>query len=173
MNRIGEMKAYLETEKEAFLQKRLSEMAQACSKSCGESGKDLCCVMERLALREGGVFGISFLRSSYITGKHVFYVAHYLDDPFVEEAPEAVCLSMAGLFDKAEADSAALAEKLEGKFIRMYPGIREEIRRWYLDGLYERMDGVFTELLRDMWKEEGREVLYGGYMGEQKILGRI
>ena len=55
----------------------------------------------------------------------------------------------------------------------MYPGIREEIRRWYLDGLYERMDGVFTELLRDMWKEEGREVLYGGYMGEQKILGRI
>lgn len=68
MNRIGEMKAYLETEKEAFLQKRLSEMAQACSKSCGESGKDLCCVMERLALREGGVFGISFLRSSYITG---------------------------------------------------------------------------------------------------------
>ena len=57
--------------------------------------------MERLALREGGVFGISFLRSSYITGKHVFYVAHYLDDPFVEEAPEAVCLSIAGLFDKA------------------------------------------------------------------------
>ena len=114
MNRIGEMKAYLETEKEAFLQKRLSEMAQACNKSCGESGKDLCCVMERLAQREGGVFGISFLRSSYITGKHVFYVAHYLDDPFVEEAPEAVCLSMAGLFDKAEADSAVLAEKLEG-----------------------------------------------------------
>ena len=58
-------------------------------------------------------------------------------------------------------------------FRSMYPGIREEIRRWYLDGLYERMDGVFTELLRDMWKEEGREVLYGGYMGEQKILGRI
>ncbi len=114
--------------------------------------------------KTGGMVVIAYLRSSIVTGSHVFCIAYYKGEPFVEEEPERVYLDLRGVFKDAEADCMEMNRILGKKFVRVLDAEKEEIRRWYLHLLYERL-GTFTKPKEEECGTAGRiPVLYGGYM---------
>lgn len=81
--------------------------------------------------KTGGMVVIAYLRSSIVTGSHVFCIAYYKGEPFVEEEPERVYLDLRGVFKDAEADcmemNRILGKNLCGFWMRR--------RRRYADGI--------------------------------------
>ena len=76
---------------------------------------------------------ISWLRSSYKTESCAFYIAYYLDDPFVEEKMDSACYSMKILLDGIGEDLEFMGKKLRKKFVHVMSPETEEIRRWYME----------------------------------------
>ena len=141
MERIDAMKAFLcETVDgfvlDDFVGERLYKMQDGF-------GKELEKTVRKMAVHKTeGIVSISYLRSSIVTGSHEFYIAYYKDELFVEEEPEAVYLGMEQLFQGTESDCVEIFQILGKKFIRFLASEKEEIRRWYIWLLYERLGNL-------------------------------
>ncbi len=167
MDRIGEMKEYLYDVEESMLEERIS-MMKACCRNHENIRQEITHVIDGVTMnRVDGCVVISYLRSSYITGSHAFYIAQYADEPFVEEEPDSVYYSMGLLFEGVEADYRSLIKLLSEKYIRIMASEKEEVRRWYMEHIYRKLYEVFKLLLADT---RYKNIFYGSYMDEVKAL---
>lgn len=192
MERLEGMKGFLQEDKEILLQERLMLMETDMS-----ARDNLCSAIKKLTAGKKRTEGsgayslvIAFLRSSYITGSHEFYIACYEEKPFVEEEAEGVCCSMDFFFQGAEDDCAVLYKKLQKEYVRILDGEKEELRRWYMDGMYKKCGTLFGKFLKETrWRDgaespEGEEfqreaaeeaaadVYYGEYMEGLERIGK-
>lgn len=167
MDRIEEMKDFLHDAEECILEERIQRM-KACCKSHESIKQEIVYIIDGVIMnRQEGYVVISYLRSSYITGSHAFYIAQYADEPFVEEEPDSVYYSMGSLFEGVEEDYRRLHKLLESKYIRIMASEKEEVRRWYMDNIYSKLYEVFKLLLADT---KYKNIFYGSYMDELKSL---
>ena len=116
---------------------------------------------------------ISFLRSSYITESHEFYIAYYFDEPFVEEEPDSRYYDLGLLFEGIDNDLECMNKELGKKFIRILSSEKEEIRRWFVDNIYIGLGKSFKLLFEDIQPQRNLEVFYGSYMGELELIGKV
>ncbi|MCX4352343.1 MAG: hypothetical protein OSJ60_11970 [Lachnospiraceae bacterium] len=173
LERIKEMKEFLENSEEDLLMKRIDKM-QSVFRNEEKLKKELLETIEELAEeKENGCVVISFLRSSYITGSHDFYIACYSDEPFVEEEPDSRYYSLGLLFEGIESDMDCMNKELEKKYIRILSSEKEEIRRWHIDNIYRRLGEILQLLFEDMLPQRGLDVFYGCYMDELELIGKI
>ncbi len=169
LERIEAMESFLKEEKEGLLKRRLAEIESMLQGDAGGVYGRLKAAFHELTPEDGrGVLALSYLRSSYITGRHEFYLAFYTGEPFVEE-PDGLYLDMKSVFEAAEDDLREMNRRLGEEFVRIIPAEKEEIRRWYMGQLY----GRFGEVLESLSEDKGREVYFGGYMEELKPAGRM
>lgn len=167
MDRIEEMKDFLHDAEKGILEERIRTMKAYCQDHKNVS-QEIACIIDGLIMeRETGCVVIAYLRSSYITGSHAFYIAKYADEPFVEEEPDSVFYSMGSLFGGVEEDYKRLHKLLEGKYIRIMASEKEEVRRWYMEHIYCKLYEVFKLLLADT---KYKNIFYGSYMDELKSL---
>lgn len=171
MERITDMKTFLQERKEFLLKERIKKLKSTLTY---EESKELESILKELVSEgEGGRLLIVYLRSSYITGSHNFYIAFYTGEPFVEEEPDNVVYSMQEIFQSVEDDWVDMQKKLQEKFIRIMDSEKEEIRRWYMEELYRCAGILFKEWLEDMKSEKNTEVYYGSYMDEVEWIGYV
>lgn len=170
MERVDDMKAYLQEAPDDLRLDKLVERRLWAIRT--EFAKVVEAPVKELARQKtDGVVTISYLRSSIVTGSHVFYIAYYNGEPFVEEEPESVYLDLRHIFEDAETDCVEIICILGKKFVRFLDSEKEEIRRWYLHLLYERL-GTFTQRqVEENHAAGGIPVLYGGYMEKLHQIG--
>lgn len=174
MERIMQMKAFLEEVKEITTARRFKKIEEKLRENVRNVRNDLRGSMETLASgRTGGGITMSYLRSSYITNSHELYIAYYEEEPFVTEGPENICFSLKLLFEGIENDLQELYGKLNESFIRIFKGEKEEIRRWYMEGIYVKLGDAIRAMLPVVLVERGMDVYYGGYMDRQEMVGKI
>lgn len=168
MERIDEMKDCLKEEKEELAKERIRKMkAQGIEEGFSKT-------LEQWSIgREKGSIVIAFLRSSYLTKSHKWYIGFYDGEPFVEEEREKMYYPLPSMFQEIKEDFLLLRKKLEKKFPRLLSSEEEEIRRWYMEQLYRDMGQVLEEFFKKREKEGNLPVLYGGYMEELLPIGRI
>ena len=65
------------------------------------------------------------------------------------------------------------SEYFKERFIQISPAEEEEIYRWYMDGLYREMGDVFEDVLKNAQIKGNKDVYYGGYMYELRLIGRV
>ncbi|MDE7322834.1 MAG: hypothetical protein K2N73_08870 [Lachnospiraceae bacterium] len=170
LERTDAMKTYLQEISEGmtfdkFVERRLETIWTEFAKAVEAPVKKLA------GQKIDGAVVISYLRSSIVTGSHVFYIAYYNGEPFVEEEPESIYLDLHQIFEVAEADCMEINRILGRKFVRVLDSEKEEIRRWYLYLVYERL-GTFTQLqVEENHAAGGIPVLYGGYMEKLHQIG--
>ena len=116
---------------------------------------------------------ISYLRSSYITGSHIFFITCQKEILFLEENPPEKELDFSMLFTEVEKDMDKLETELNQKFIRVSDAEKETIRRWYMDLLYVHLGEILEASIRKNEYLTEIPLLYGGYMEEQKQIGWI
>ncbi len=121
--------------------------------------------------REEEKIAVSYLRSSYITGSHIFLASCHSKIIFLEEAPPNRELDFSPLFVDCEKDIQSLEEEVSLQFIRVSDGERETVRRWYLELIYIHFGAVLKAVIAP--KDRGIPLLYGGYMEEQEQIGWI
>lgn len=170
LERVDAMKAYLRETPDgvildAIVERRLGIIWTEFAKAVEVSVKQLA------GQKTDGAVVISYLRGSIVTGSHEFYIAYYNGDPFVEEEPECIYLDLHQIFDVAEADCMEINRILGRKFVRVLDSEKEEIRRWYLYLVYDRL-GAFIKSQEEENHAAGRiPVLYGGYMEDLRRTG--
>lgn len=174
MERIGVLKNFLTEEKDFLVKKRLNKIEDLYKNKEKSIGNRLEITLKKLVSeKEKGILAISYLRSSYITESHEFYIAYYFGDVFVEEEPDCVYFSMYSLFEAVKEDWIQIDKKLDKNFVRVFMAEKKEIHRWYMKQLYESFDIVLKLILEDMKVEKGIDVYFGGFMDEVKLIGRI
>lgn len=124
-----------------------------------------------LAEREEGCLVLSFLRSSYLTGSHKFLLSFYQEEPFLEENPDSISIDFYPYFAPAKADIQELNRAMEKEFVAILAAEKEEIRRWYLDQLYQEFKTILPSLLEN--QENGIDIYYGGFMEKLDWVGRM
>jgi len=130
--------------------------------------------LKRLASgREKGQLVISFLRSSYVLNSHEIYIAYYEKEPFVEEDPDCVYLSLKLLFQGIERDLKQMDQNLHKKFIRIFQGETEEIRRWYMNKIYTNLGYILSKVVNSGQKTNGIGIYYGEFMGILESIGEF
>lgn len=128
--------------------------------------------MKELTTDTEGCLCISYLRSSYITGSNDFQVAYYSEDLFVEEYPECFYYRVSISPQDTKNDIQYLRTHLQKQFIRITYGEMEELRRYYMENLYQRCGNIFNLVLDE--HEKGKTAVYfGEYMGEVMQIGKI
>ncbi len=168
MERVDEMKDWLREEKEELAKERIKSM-----KAQGKE-EDFSKTLEQWILgKEGGSLVIAFLRSSYLTKSHKFYMGYYEGEPFVEEEIQTIFYPLPSMFQEVKEDIILFRKKLEKRFPRILPSEEEEIRRWYMEHLYRDMGQVWEEFFKRKGKEGNLPVFYGGYMEELIQIGKI
>ena len=111
---------------------------------------------------EQEIIVISYLRASYITETHEFYVGEYEAEPFVEEIKHGF-ISVKPLLGNVEKDFVELDQALEREFFRLIAAEKEEIHRWYMEQLYQEF--------RTVWRFKGKNIYFGGFMDEISLIG--
>lgn len=172
LKRTDAMKAYLQEASEGmtldqFVERRLGTIWMEFAKAVEAPVKKLA------GQKTDGAVVISYLRGSIVTGSHVFYIAYYNGEPFVEEEPEGVYLDLCHIFESAEADCMEINRILGRKFVRVLDSEKEEIRRWYLHLLYEQLGDFIKPQERESDVAVGVPVLYGGYMDKLHSIGDV
>lgn len=173
LERIQEMKSSVCKLKDELKEKRLYSMREIFVD--GKEGKTVLkkILTELMKEKTEGALVISYLRSSYITGSHNFYIAYYLEDIFVEEEPVSAWYSMKSAFRGVENDWKELYKALEKNYFHILEAEKEEIRRWYMGFLYADIEKILQLILAVDGQESGMDVYYGGYMDSVKKIGRI
>lgn len=174
MERIPQMKELIGEKADALMNVRLKYIENLLESEKNSVQKELELALEQLmADRKEGSLVISFLRSSYILSSHEFYIAFYEGEPFVEEEPACIYFSMEKVFDGIEEDWREMDAALHKYFIRIIPGEKAEIHRWYTERLYVALGSIMQKITENMGKDRGNPVYYGGFMEEIKRIGYI
>lgn len=172
LERIEEIKVFLEEKIEILLKNRLEKIEVLLKEEIENGNCKLQKELFRLAeSREEGAIVCAFFRSSYLTKSHKFLLAFYKEEPFLEESPDCIWIDFHLFFQSADEDFQRINREIEKKFIRVLSAEKEEIRRWYMEQLYQEFGGVLFSLLGE--EKEGIEVYYGGFMEELYWVGRV
>ena len=114
---------------------------------------------------------LTYLKSSYILGSHEFKVAIYKNAPFIELYPPYDYINMTPLFVDIKADMDILITKLGLQFIRILPSEIEEIRRYYVEWLYNESSILFKQVFSNLQSDiELPAVFFGAELGEVKLI---
>ncbi len=173
MDRIKEMKEFLQDAEEILLQQRIDKIKLICM-SEENTRREIQTIIDGMTMeRTGGCIVVSCLRSSYITGSHEFGIAYYADEPFVDEEPDCVYYNLGLLFEGIEDDLQYMNKELRNKYIRIMASEKEELRRWFMDKIYMRLGVVFKPIIKDMQNKRNIDIFYGNYMGELELIGQM
>lgn len=172
MERVDAMIAYLQKTSEGmtldkFVERHLGTIWTEFAKAVEEPVRNL------LEQKTDGAVVVSYLRSSIVTGSHEFYIAYYNGKPFVEEEPEGMYLGLRHIFVDAETDCMEIIRILGKRFVRLLDSEKEELRRWYLNLLYERLGMVAEPQAGEDHAVVQIPVLYGGYMEKLHPMGYV
>lgn len=175
MPRTQQMKEYLSDFEKQLKEERLKRIKMIYEDDWKKAAEILKTALGAFMLKEDtGVFVLSYLRTSCITGSHEFLLSYYEEEPFIEEQPQEITVNMSPLFAGVEEDFEILNQYLSGNFIRIFPYEKEEIRRWYLLELYQNMGDIVTEIIERIPTGQERILYFGGYMeGDLKEAGKI
>lgn len=178
MKRIPEMRAFLETGVNELLNERLRAVEEALLKNRMDIWDRIEKVLSRQSIfvhchQEYEKITISYLRSSYITGSHMFLVTCQKEMLFLEEDPPEEELDLSELFTEIDQDIERLEAELNQEFIRVSEGEWETIRRWYMELLYAHLGEVLEVAIQKKQYRTEVPLMYGGYMEEQRQVGRI
>lgn len=174
MGRIAQMKETLGEKADFLLRRRFEKLEKLLNSNTDNIRNNLENALRELASdKEVGSLVISFLRSSYITNSHEFYIAYYEDDLFVKEEPDCIYFSMKPAFYGIEEDWNEIDEDLHKNFIRVFAGEKEEIHRWYMEQIYITLESVMKMAVDNIPKSRDIDVYYGGYMEKMKAIGSI
>ena len=163
LDRSGMMKEFLSEKINGLKRERLKEVREKFESNVGNVRKQFESVLGVVtsgAERESVV--ISYLRASYITETHEFYVGVYEGEPFVEEIKHGF-ISVKPLLENVEKDLVELDQALEREFFRLIAAEKEEIHRWYMEQLYQEF--------RTVWGFKGKNIYFGGFMDEIILIG--
>ena len=117
---------------------------------------------------------ITYLRSSYITESHRFKLAIYQEEPFVDPPVYTAFLNLAFLYQDTCQQLNALIQKARTSSVRLLPDEMEEIRRCYLEQLYQQSDCFFEEVIQKINSQAPAiSVYFGEEMGKLRTLGVI
>ncbi|MCL2865843.1 MAG: hypothetical protein FWE25_09920 [Lachnospiraceae bacterium] len=107
---------------------------------------------------------VTYLRSSYITQSNQFGLTSYAGEVFVGEIAFWQRIGLAFLFDDVAATMEQFTQKLQLFFIRVFSYEVEEVRRYYMELLYQNSVCFFEIVLQNV---EKAEVLIPVYFGEE------
>lgn len=171
MERLQQMKDLLKETEEMLLEQRIKKMNLLCHNNQNNVKTNCICALSGLALeREDVKIVISYLRSSYITESHKFFIACYVDEPFMEEEPDCIFLDLQCLFIDVDEDLRIMNKELEGQLVQIFSSFKEEIRRWYMQHLYEKMENIFKRIIEEAEETKNKQIYFGGYMEELSLL---
>lgn len=174
MERIGEMIELVKYEKNFLIENRIQKMNMEFIKEERKLFRMLINDSYNLAGdNKKGSLTISYLRSSYITREHVFWVAFYADELFVEEYPPNFYFRLDTLFESVHDDLQEMMKIMRKKFIRILEAEKEEVYRWYVEQLYKNIGLILKPLLAEMKGEKGINIYFGGFMEEVDLIGSI
>lgn len=170
LERLGKIKEGFMEKKEVLLMERLRMIEHLLQqKKKNEEWKKKIDLF--LVQKEEGCLVLSFLRSSYLTESHKFLLTFYREEPFLEEEPDYMVLDLYHFFASTSADLQKLKKEIEKKFVHIFAAEQEEIRRWYMEELYQGFGRVLFSIVEK--QEEGMDIFYGGFMEELNWIGRI
>lgn len=174
MERIAPMKDAIGEKANALINERLRKIEKLFIDNTDNIQSNLEAALKTLAgNRAVGSLAISFLRSSYISRSHEFYIAYYEDIPFVKEEPDCIYMNFQSLLKGMEEDFREIDDNLQKKFIRVFAGEKEEIHRWYAEQIYMELGNILKMVVSKIQENGKLPVCYGGYMEELKIIGNI
>jgi|GEM_PF-2020587 len=116
---------------------------------------------------------ISWLRSSIVTGSHLFKIAAYEEEAFVEQYPPYYPFEMQNVFKEADKDMEKFIEQLQIKFTHIEASEIESIRRIYMEKVYKVSESIFRHMITDIGADGEVSVYFGEEMGEICFLGKI
>ena len=167
MKRVNKMKEGLQDELQQHLNKwqnKLSEYEIPQIKEAFEWVK--------ANLEEEVCLVITYLRSSAITGKHIFKIALYKKTPFNHEAIWHRFINLSSLYQPDSDLDEQLIKTIKNKFIRTATYELEEIRRYYVISLYQQSQFLFKPYLAKTGEnQDSIPVYYGEELGETQVIG--
>lgn len=132
LERSGLMKDFLSEKINGLKRERLKEIKEKFESNVRNVRKQFESVLGEITSEaEQEIVVISYLRASYITETHEFYVGVYEGEPFVEEIKHSF-VSVKPLLENVKKDFVELDKKLEGEFFRLIAAEKENIHRWYI-----------------------------------------
>lgn len=171
MDRIEQMKDFLKEMIEEILEKRIQFIAAAYEKDEKEKQKLIEALKEFMKGKKGFLY-ISYLRSSYIIENNQFQISFFQEKAFVEEDPESIYYNLKLPLKDIEGDIDYLNVQLRKQYIRISLGELEEIRRSYMEKLYQGLGEIFNLILKTNAKDN-IPIYFGEYMGETIQIGEL
>lgn len=174
MERVGQMKEYLEQKADFLISERIRKMESLYIDNVGNIKHDLEMALKKLVRDKGeGKLVISYLRSSYLLGNFDFYIAYYEGEIFVKEEPDCIFFNMQSGFSGINEDMQEMDKSLHSKFIRISQGEKEEIQKWYIEQVYKKFIYIVKAAVERIDGDKKIEVYYGGYMDEVELIYKI
>lgn len=171
VNRIDEMKTFLQETKDKLLTERLKKIEEYCQSQGKAKTEELQAIVQGLMWeRRKGNLVISYLVSSIVTGSHEIFIAFYSGEPYVEEEPDGIYYSLSSFFQGIEDELLTMHKTLGNKFIRILDYEKEEIRRWYISQIYINLTSIYKIIFKDFQKESDINIYYGSFMGEIALI---
>lgn len=119
LERSGLTKDFLSEKINGLKRERLKEIREKFESNVGNVRKQFESVLGAITSEaEQEIIVISYLRASYITETHEFYVGVYKGEPFVEEIKHGF-ISVKPLLGNVEKDFVELDQALEREFFRL------------------------------------------------------
>ncbi|MDR2889265.1 MAG: hypothetical protein LBV33_05430 [Lachnospiraceae bacterium] len=115
---------------------------------------------------------ISLLHSSSVSGSNAFHIALYDDEIYIEPDPPCVYYVPEFLFVEIEEDMEQIRNHIAFDYISLTDSEMQEMKRQYLQMVYESAEDFFRLMLPDS-KEEGLTVYFGRYMKQVRSIGEI
>ena len=170
MKRVAEMLAYLKDDMEQELERWKQLYFNADDSQVKEAINSLRTKIEA----DDASIVISYLRSSYITEKHLFKVTIYENEPFINEPTLYKLVDLTPLYKQIPEKIDKYSRKIRSKFIRVLPYEVEEIRRFYMERLYKDSWIFFEKAISKTEVDDGRiPVYFGEELGSIKKIGGI
>ena len=170
MERIPKMLNYLNDD----LTKELQNWKQQLSNLKAEKTKATIEQFKDQAETEETCIVITYLRSSYITKKHQFKIALYEKAPFTKETTMYQYMNLSALYKQVPAQMENFTKKLQTKYSSVLNSEIEEIRRAYMELLYQNTNQFFENVLAKIPKTKPTiKVYFGEELDEVKEIGVI
>lgn len=170
MERISDMLDYLKDD----IQQRLTVWEQELLVVDHMQIKKILEIFKAKIETEETCMVITYLRSSYITHTHQFKIALYENEPFMSGAIAHRFIDLTPLYKGLPDSIDAFIMKIKSQFIRVLPYEVEEIRRFYIDYLYQNSCFFFKSIVSEIANNEAsHDVYFGEEIGKVEHIGVV
>ena len=104
---------------------------------------------------------MTYLRSSYITETHLFKIALYENEPFINDVITHKIINLTPLYKSLTESIDKFTRKTKSQFIRVLPYELEEIRRFYMDSLYQNSRFFFKRIVSSSTRTRKKRIKMG------------